>query len=150
MKPLIVLLTVFCLSFLGIKLVTGEYQIAVAARTAMSAMLIFTAFGHFAFTRGMSMMLPQFVPFKTQIIYLTGLLEILFAVGLFLPTFHMVTAVSLIIFLILILPANIYAAIKNLEYQKGTYDGNGPKYLWFRIPLQLLFIVWVYFSAIQN
>ena len=150
MKPLIVLLGVFCLSLLGIKLATGEYQMAIAARSAMSAMLLFTAIGHFAFTRGMSLMLPQFIPFKTQVVYLTGILEILFAIGLFLPTFRMLTAVSLVIFMILILPANIYAAIKNLEYQKGTYDGNGPKYLWFRIPLQLLFIIWVYFSAILN
>lgn len=93
-------------------------------------------------------MLPQFIPFKTQAVHFTGLLEIVFALGLFLPTYRILTATLLIVFFILILPANTYAAVKNLDYQKGTYDGNGLKHLWFRIPLQLFFIVWVYLSVI--
>ena len=30
-------------------------------------------------------------------------------------------------------------------YQNGTYTGNGINYLWFRIPLQIFFILWVYY-----
>ena len=35
------------------------------------------------------------------------------------------------------------------DYQKATVDGNGLNYLWFRIPLQLLFIAWAYISSIK-
>ncbi len=149
MKPLIVLLSVFALCVLATKVFRGNYEFAVSARIAMSAMLVFTAVGHFAFTKGMTMMLPPFVPFKTEVIYLTGIIEILAAIGLFIPSARLATGWLLIVFFILLLPANIYAAIKHIDYQKGTFQGNGLNYLWFRVPLQLLFIIWTYLSAIK-
>ena len=55
----------------------------------------------------------------------------------------------LIVFFILILPVNINAALRHIDYEKGTYEGPGTKYLWFRIPLQVLFILWVYWFALR-
>lgn len=150
MKPLIVLLGVFGISLLVTKIFRGNFELALSGRMAMSAMLLFTAVGHFAFTKGMSLMLPDIVPFKTEAVYLTGIIEIAAAIGLFIPNFRMLTAWLLIVFFILILPANIYATIKHIDYQKGTFDGNGIAYLWFRIPLQILFIIWTYLSAIKS
>lgn len=150
MKPLIVLIAVFCLSLLTIKIIRGEYEFALSGRIALSAMWVFSAIGHFVFTKGMSLMIPEFIPFKTEIIYLTGVVEILFAIGLFFPNYRVLTAWLIIVFLILVLPANIYGSIKHLDIQKATFDGNGLNYLWFRIPLQILFIVWTYLSSIKN
>ncbi len=150
MKPLIVLLSVFSVSLLTTKFVRGNFELALSGRIAMSAMLMFTAIAHFAFTKGMATMLPDFIPFKTETIYLTGIIEIATAIGLFIPNFKIVTAWLLIAFFILILPSNIYAAMKHIDYQKGTFDGNGLTYLWFRIPLQVLFIVWTYLSSIKG
>lgn len=149
MKPLIVLLSVFAISLLSTKIFRGNYEFALSGRIAMSAMLVFTAVGHFVFTKGMTMMLPQFVPYKTEAVYLTGVIEIVAAIGLLIPNFNGLVAWLLIVFFILILPANIYAAIKNVDYQKGTFDGSGLTYLWFRIPLQVVFIVWTYLSVIK-
>ena len=149
MKPLIVLLCVFAISLLAFKIFKGSFEYATSGRIAMSLMLLFTAIGHFAFTKGMSMMLPAFMPYKTVIIYLTGIIEIVAAIGLFIPSTRVLTGWLLIIFLILILPPNIYAAINQIDYQKGTFDGNGLIYLWFRVPLQLLFIIWTYFVTIK-
>jgi uncharacterized membrane protein len=150
MKPLIILLSVFTASLLTTKFVRGNFEFALSGRIAMSAMLLFTALGHFAFTKGMAMMLPDFIPFKTETVYLTGIIEIAAAIGLFIPNFRILTGWLLIVFFILILPANIYAAIKHIDYQKGTFDGNGLTYLWFRVPLQILFITWTYFSAFKG
>lgn len=150
MKPLLVLLAVFCISLLTLKITRGKYQFASAGRIALSAMLVFSALGHFAFTKGMSLMIPGFIPFKTEIVYLTGIVEIIFAVGLFFPNYRTLTAWLLIVFLILVLPANIYASIKHVDYQKATFHGNGIIYLWFRIPLQIVFIGWTYLSCISN
>lgn len=150
MKPLIVLLIVFPVSLLATKLFRGSYDFAFSGRLAMSIMLIFTALAHFAFTKGMTMMLPGFIPYKTEIIYLTGIIELLAAIGLSIPNFRVITSWLLIMFFILILPANIYAAIKHIDYQKANFAGNGMNYLWFRIPLQIVFIVWVYCSTIKN
>jgi len=150
MKPLIVLLTVFAVSLLVTKIFHNTFELALSGRIAMSAMLVFTGIGHFAFTKGMSLMIPEFIPFKTETVYITGIAEIIFAVGLLLPDYRVLTAWLLIVFLILVLPANIYASIKQVDYQKATFDGSGLTYLWFRIPLQIFFIVWIYLCSVKS
>lgn len=115
----------------------------------MSIMLLFTSIGHFAFTKGMEMMIPTIIPYKRTMVYLTGVIEICAAVGLLLGSTRELTAWLLILFFILLLPANIYAAMKHVDYQKGTFEGSGVGYLWFRVPLQVLFIIWTYFFAIR-
>ena len=149
MKPLFVLLGTFAASLLVIKLFGGEFDFSLAGRIAMSAMLIFTAIGHFAFSEGMTLMLPSFVPFKKAVIYLTGVIEVAAAIGLLIPRLQNLTALLLMLFFFLILPANINAAINKIDYQKGTTDGYGLNYLWFRVPLQVFFIAWVYFFAVK-
>ncbi|WP_339840485.1 hypothetical protein [uncultured Maribacter sp.] len=150
MKPLIVLLVLFTITLFTLKFIQGTYNFAFSARMGMSAMLLFTALGHFMFTDGMSMMVPEFIPFKKEMVYFTAIIEILGAFALHIPQVRVVTAWLLILFFILILPANIKASIASLDYQKSTYEGNGPFYLWFRIPLQILFIFWIYKSAIKT
>jgi len=147
MKPLVVLLATFTLGLVVIKLIDGAWNFPLAGTIAMSAMLLFTAIAHFAFSAGMVLMLPSFVPFKKQMVWATGILELIAAIGLLLPAWKHSTAIWLMIFFMLVLPANIYAAVKKVDYQKGNYDGSGLPYLWFRVPLQLLFIAWVYWFA---
>ena len=150
MTPFIVLLAVFSISLISLKIGRGRYHVALSARIAMAAMLLFTAMGHFKFAQGMSMMLPGFIPYRVTIVYLTGIIEIAAAVGLLLPNLRVLTGWLLIVFFILILPANIYAAIHQVDYQQATFEGPGASYLWFRVPLQLFFILWVYFSCINT
>ena len=150
MKPLIVLLATFAISLLATKLIANRYDFALAGVIAMSVMLVFTSIGHFVFTKGMLMMIPGFIPFRKELVYITGIIEIAAAVGLLIPRIRIMTAWFLIVFFILLLPANIYAATRQVDYQKGTLDGPGTTYLWFRVPLQILFILWVYFAAIEG
>lgn len=149
MKPLIVLLIIFIISTGVQKLFLKSANYTLSSRIAMSAMLLFTALGHFLFTEGMSKMIPDFIPQKSTVTILTGILEIILAIGLLLPNYQKITGWVLIIFLLFMLPANIKASLENLNYQTGTYDGKGIGYLWFRIPLQVFFIAWVYFSTIK-
>lgn len=150
MKPLIVLLIVFVLSLVSLKLFKDVYDFTLAGKIAMAAMLLFTAVGHFIFSEGMTMMLPEFIPYKKAVVYFTGILEVAAAVGLFIPNIQRLTAWLLIVFFILILPANVRAAIHQINYENGTLNGNDINYLWFRIPLQIFFILWIYFSAIHK
>lgn len=149
MKPLIVLLVSFVISLIVLKIINGEMDYALSGRIAMSVMLLFTSIAHFVFTKGMAMMLPPFIPFKIEIVYLTGFIEMVAAIGLLIPRLSEVTGWLLIVFFILLLPANIYAASKQIDYEKASFEGKNLNYLWFRIPLQIVFIAWVYFSAIK-
>ncbi len=148
MKPFIVLLTVFVLSSGVTKIIEGAMDYPLSGRIAMAAMLLLTASGHFMFVKGMTAMMPGFIPFKKEMVLGTGIIEIVAAIGLLISKVQHLTAWLLILFFILILPANINAAIKKIDYQKGTLDGQGSNYLWFRVPLQLFFIAWIYFFAI--
>ena len=149
MKPLIVLLSSFTIALFATLLISKEYNVALSARIGMAVMLIFTAIGHFIFVDGMSMMLPQRIPFKEHIIYLTGVFEIVLAAGILVPRLQIPFGWMLVIFLLMILPANIYAAIHQINYQNASFDGPGLHYLWFRVPLQVVFIVWTYISTIR-
>ncbi len=150
MKPLFVLIFTFLLALFFLKKKKSIYDYTQAGQIAMSVMLIFTGMAHFVFTEGMAMMLPSFLPCKIFLVYITGGLEIVFAVVLFVPQLKITTDWGLIVFLSAILPANIYAAMKQINYQEATLDGHGLSYLWFRIPLQVFFILWVYFFMIKK
>jgi uncharacterized membrane protein len=149
MKPLLVLILSFLIALGITRLTNGQYEPMLSARIAMAIMLVFTSIAHFAFTRGMIMMMPAFIPFKKELVYGTGFIEVIAAAGLLIPGWQHATGWLLIVFFIILLPANINAAINHVDYQKGTMTGNGAAYLWFRVPLQLLFIGWVYLSAIR-
>lgn len=149
-KPLIVLISTLAICLAITYFMHGQANLYLSGRIAMSAMLLFTAMGHFKFTQGMAMMLPEFIPAKKQIVIATGLIEILAAIGLLVSSTIKITGILVIIFFVLILPANIYAAIKKVNLEKSDYTGNGINYLWFRIPEQILFIAWVYWFAIKQ
>lgn len=144
MKPFVILISTFVLSLLILKLTHHTWHYSLAGKIAMACMLLFTALGHFLFTKGMSLMLPDFFPFKKEFIIISGFFEIVCAIGLLVPSLQYQTGWVLICFFILILPGNIRASILQLNIQTGLYDGPGLLYLWFRIPLQLFFIGWVY------
>jgi uncharacterized membrane protein len=71
------------------------------------------------------------------------------ALALLFSGIRVAAAWVLIVFFILILPANINAALQNIDYQHGTTDGPGTEYLWFRVPLQIIFILWTWIFCVR-
>lgn len=150
MKPLIVLIITFLISVLILKLSTGGYHIIKSGNIALCCMLILTAIGHFKFTQGMAMMLPDFIPSRTLLIYITGILEFALAIGFLFPKYRYIVGIIFIVFLVLTLPANIYAAMKHVDYETATYTGKGLSYLWFRVPMQIFLIIWTLLFCIKT
>jgi uncharacterized membrane protein len=150
MSVLIVLLVSFAASCGLFKVFTSDFQYLLSGNIAMCIMLCFTALAHFRFADGMTKMIPAFIPYKKVIVFVTGIFEFLSGIALLFSSIRYETGIALVIFFILILPANINAAMHNIDYQKGTTDGNGLNYLWFRIPMQLFLIGWVWFFAIYS
>lgn len=149
MKPLIVLLVTFALLLAGTYFVTGQANYLLAGNGALAVMLVFTGLAHFAFTQGMMLMLPAWLPFRRGLVYATGVLEIAGGVGLLWPTTRPLAAASLLVFFAVVLPANVHAARTRLDYQKGELTGPGTGYLWFRVPLQLLFMAWAWYFGLH-
>lgn len=150
MKPFILLIVIFTIATVTAQFSAGNWNLAFSGDLAMCIMLCFTAFGHFKFSRGMTMMLPGFIPSKTRLVYFTGIAEIALGVALLFPSLRFWAGIILIALFILMLPANIYAAIKHINYETAAYDGKGPGYLWIRVPMQVLFILWVLYFSVRK
>jgi uncharacterized membrane protein len=117
-----------------------------SVRAGLSLMLLFTASAHFTSLRhDLARMVPSAVPYPMAVIYFTGVCEILGAIGLQMRRVRFLAGVLLIIFFILVLPANIYAANAGL-----TLNGAPVTPLIIRIPMQLLFIALTWWTAVSS
>ena len=59
-------------------------------------------------------MLPSVIPFRTEMIYATGVLEFFVGVALFFPYFRVKAAWIAIAILVIFFPANIYSALNSV------------------------------------
>jgi uncharacterized membrane protein len=114
-----------------------------SARYALVVMFVFTASAHFnKMKHDLARMIPAFFPRPLLIVYVTGVLEILGALGLVLPEFRRLAGICLIALLVGMFIANVSAA------QKGvTLRGRPPTPLWFRAPMQVFFIALLWWST---
>ncbi|MET0645399.1 MAG: DoxX family protein [Pyrinomonadaceae bacterium] len=120
---------------------------AARARVGLTLFFLFAGVGHFIKTEEMAAMLPPGVPFRVEAVYVTGVLELLGAVGVWVPGLTRLTGLCLILLLVCVLPANIYAALNRVDF--GGH-GAGPAYLLVRVPFQLFVIWWTYFATEQR
>lgn len=144
---LLLLAPFLLLSLLGTRIERLRMSPASRARVGLSLFFAFTAIGHFIRTAEMAAMLPPSIPYRVGLIYVTGVLELLGAIGVWIPRLMKLTGVCLVLMLVGILPANIYAAIHHVDF--GGHAA-GPAYLLVRVPFQLLLIWWTYFATEQN
>ncbi len=110
-------------------------------------MFMFTGISHFFFTAEMVDMLPPSIPERAFVILVTGVLEVAGAIGLLVPRSRRLAAWCLAMFLVLVFPANIYAAFN--ETGMGGHT-SGPGYLLIRAPLQVAFLIWTVYFGIRN
>ena len=150
MIPLFILLISFAVALPLTWVAAGTWDLLFGGNLAMSVMLFFTGMAHFKFPEGMAMMIPSFLPHRKWLVYLSGLFELLTVPALLIPAVRQTAGVLLLIFFVVVLPANIWAAVNKVDYEKANNQGKGLAYLWFRIPLQLFFIAWVWWFSIHH
>ena len=131
MEHFFVLIIAFMVSVIAAKLSGKKFNYAFSGRISMAFMLFFTALGHFVFRKGMSLTIPRPIPYKSEIIFLPGGLEIMEDIGLLVSCLSLIAAWLLMAFFILILQANVYVAVHKSDSQKDTFVGDGLSYLWF-------------------
>jgi len=103
----------------------------------------FTIMGilHFIAPGGFLKIMPPFLPFHLALVYLSGVFEILGGIGLLFKRTRKFAAWGLIALLIAVFPANIYMALKNIQFDFLKL----PEWaLWLRLPFQFLFIYLVW------
>lgn len=84
--------------------------------------------------------MPPYIPAHLEMIYLSGVAEIAFAVLLLFKKTRSFAAWGIIAMLIVFFAVHIY-----MLQERHTLFSDVPEWLlWFRIPLQFLFIFWAY------
>ena len=85
---------------------------------------------------------PPILPFKTAIVYLSGILEMILGTLLIFPKTRVIASWGLILLLLAVYPANIYVALTNGEAMDTT-----PLIAWGRLPFQFIFIGLAYWHS---
>ncbi len=116
-----------------------------SARFALVVMFVFTGIAHFTrIKHEMARMIPRMFPHPMLMVYLTGVCELLGAIGLIEPRTRTAASVALIVLMFAMFPANIKAAREGL-----TVGGKLATPLWLRAPMQVLFIGLLWWAGRQ-
>jgi uncharacterized membrane protein len=107
-----------------------------ATRAGLAVMFVFTGVAHFNRMRGdLIRMVPPQLPNPGALVTLTGIAELVGAIGLLVPSVSRYAAIGLALLLVAMVPANIHAARSGV-----TLGGRRATPLAMRLPLQLVWI----------
>jgi len=87
------------------------------------------------------------LPWPLALVVISGIAEILGAVGLLFRRSGRAAAYGLVLLLAAVFPANIYMAVVNIPFPGIAGE---PWAQWLRLPLQLVLIAWVWRFTKQN
>jgi uncharacterized membrane protein len=121
----------------------GTFSIRRTARIGMAIGMAFAGVSHLLMPTPFVQHLPTWMPMREELIFTTGLLEILLGAILLHPSLRRLAGLALAGYLLAVFPSNIYVAVAGVEV-----DGQpGGAYPWIRLPLQLLFIAWALWAT---
>jgi uncharacterized membrane protein len=100
---------------------------------------------HFVVPELFVQIVPPSLPFRLELVYLSGVAEILVGVGVLVPRTRRLAAWGVIALLVAVFPANVYMATHDVVIQ-GLPGGGDPSGLvrWGRLPLQAVLIAWAW------
>ncbi len=147
MAPLVILVTATVLArLLGYAGVPMLRDWRAAARLGLAVMFTFTGATHFtAMKHEYAAMVPPPMTGQLWVIYLTGVLEIAGAAGLLMRPTRRLAGICLVLLLLALFPANVYAAVHGIEFR-----GAPPTDIWMRGLIQAVFLLTVWWSSIAT
>ena len=110
-------------------------MIKVISVYVMGIFYIIVGIKHFQDPSWFVQIVPPILPYKYELVYISGFFEVLLGILLMIPRFQSIAAKGLIALLICVYPANIYLAQTN-----GVALGISPLIAWGRLPFQFVFI----------
>ena len=108
---------------------------------------MFAGLMHFAIPGQYASIVPPWVPYRMEAVYLSGVCEIAGGLGLLMPSLRRAAGLGLIALLVAVFPANIQMLINSMgSHTSALYQA----LLWLRLPLQPLLIVWVWKTMMRD
>jgi len=111
----------------------------------MSIFYISVGAKHFIDPAWFVQIMPPYLPFHYEAVYLSGFLEILFGLMLLFSKTRYYAAWGLVLLLFAVYPANIYLAFN--ERAQNTLEISAFAASWVRLPIQFVFIALAYWHS---
>ena len=108
----------------------------------MSLFYILVGLSHFKNPEIYVKIVPPILPYKLELVYISGLFEILFGTLSIFKKTRFLGSWGLVLLLLAVYPANIYLAITN-----GNAMDTSKLIAWGRLPIQLIFISLAYWHS---
>ena len=108
----------------------------------MSFLYISSGVQHFYNTDWFIKIMPPYLPYHKELVYLSGVFEIILGTMLLFEKTRFLAGWGLILLLIAVFPANIYVAQTN-----GVAMGTSAAIAWGRLPFQVVFIALAYWHS---
>jgi uncharacterized membrane protein len=140
--PLLVLVATIAAFFaLGRGVYAGFGAAQVVLRIVVALPLLVSGFYlHFFKTQVSASIIPPVFPMRTGLVVLTGVLEIVGAVGLFVPSLRQAAALWLAVLMVAVFPANIYKAGEVID---GLRFPSVP----VRLAMQVVYVLFILLSG---
>jgi uncharacterized membrane protein len=107
--------------------------------------LAFAGLNHFVMPRAYVAIMPDYLPAHRELVYVSGAAETVSALATLHPRTRRAGGVLGIATLIAVYPANVHMAMHPQRYRKIP-----PWALYARLPLQVLFIYWMWLAALAD
>ncbi|MCB9664367.1 MAG: DoxX family protein [Alphaproteobacteria bacterium] len=102
---------------------------------------------HFTHAHVFLLMMPPWLPWHLELVWLSGAFEILGAVGLLVPRTRRVAAWGLLALLVAVFPANVHMAVAGVELPVDALPQSEAG-RWIRLPFQLVIAAQVAFAGL--
>jgi len=117
------------------------FSLLAFSRSALALVMVVAGTLHFVATDAYVAIMPDYLPLHRELVYLSGVFELVFGLGLLFRGTRGLSGILLILLFIAVLPANINMAVQNI--QPAGYHIPAVL-LWARLPLQLVLIYWAW------
>jgi len=112
---------------------------------AMSAFYIWVGIKHFIDPQWFMQIMPPYLPFHLELVYLSGIFEIVLGVMLVFESTRAIAGWGIILLLIAVFPANIYLAFNKEPQQLLGISAFAAS--WVRLPIQGILIAFAYWHS---
>jgi uncharacterized membrane protein len=119
-------------------------RIKIASKYLLAIFMVGAGTMHFVRPDFYTKIMPPYLPWHLELVYLSGFFEAALGLLLLIPRFSRLAAWGIIALLIAIFPANIYV------YQHQELLPASPLVHLLRLPLQAVFILWAYWHTRPN
>jgi uncharacterized membrane protein len=101
---------------------------------------------HFTATEFYTQIMPPYLPWHVELVWLSGVIEIVLGILVIVPATRVMAAWGIILLLIAIFPANLHAAMHDVQlvHRPAWMSQPTPAQAWGRLPFQLVFIAWAW------